>query len=392
MHDAGTLLLSLFLIFTTAKVAAELFEWMRQPGIAGEILAGVLLGPGVLKLVEPNELLTAVAQIGVLFLLFRVGLEVKASELIRVGPTATLVAVLGVLVPFTGGWAVLAYTGAARIESLFVGAAMVATSVGITARVLAERKLLQERASRVILAAAVIDDVLGLLILAIVSGLSKGQINYLELGGTALLAIGFMFLVVRFGARATGHVIPLLEKRLHASELQFHLALVLLLGLSLLAQYAGVAAIIGAFLAGMTLSETVSVRVHVLSAGVSEFLTPFFLAGIGLNLDISVFAKQNTVILALVILAVAIISKMIGCGLGAWKLGRSDMFRIGAGMVPRGEVGMVVAQIGASFGVISKDLFAVVVFMAVATTMVAPALLNIAWRSNGKPAASSVLP
>jgi Kef-type K+ transport system membrane component KefB len=324
--------------------------------------------------------------------LFRVGLEVKASELIRVGPTATLVAVLGVLVPFAGGWAVLAYTGAARIESLFVGAAMVATSVGITARVLAERKLLQERASRVILAAAVIDDVLGLLILAIVSGLSKGQINYLELGGTALLAIGFMFLVVRFGARATGHVIPLLEKRLHASELQFHLALVLLLGLSLLAQYAGVAAIIGAFLAGMTLSETVSVRVHVLSAGVSEFLTPFFLAGIGLNLDISVFAKQNTVILALVILAVAIISKMIGCGLGAWKLGRSDMFRIGAGMVPRGEVGMVVAQIGASFGVISKDLFAVVVFMAVATTMVAPALLNIAWRSNGKPAASSVLP
>jgi Kef-type K+ transport system membrane component KefB len=392
MHDAGTLLLSLFLIFTTAKVAAELFEWMRQPGIAGEILAGVLLGPGVLKLVEPNELLTAVAQIGVLFLLFRVGLEVKASELIRVGPTATLVAVLGVLVPFAGGWAVLAYTGAARIESLFVGAAMVATSVGITARVLAERKLLQERASRVILAAAVIDDVLGLLILAIVSGLSKGQINYLELGGTALLAIGFMFLVVRFGARATGHVIPLLEKRLHASELQFHLALVLLLGLSLLAQYAGVAAIIGAFLAGMTLSETVSVRVHVLSAGVSEFLTPFFLAGIGLNLDISVFAKQNTIILALVILAVAIISKMIGCGLGAWKLGRSDMFRIGAGMVPRGEVGMVVAQIGASFGVISKDLFAVVVFMAVATTMVAPALLNIAWRSNGKPAASSVLP
>jgi len=392
MHDAGTLLLSLFLIFTAAKIVAELFEWMGQPGIAGEILAGVVLGPGVLKLVEPNELLTALAQIGVLFLLFRVGLEVKASELIRVGPIATLVAVLGVLVPFAGGWAVLAYTGASRIESLFVGAAMVATSVGITARVLAERKLLQERASRVILAAAVIDDVLGLLILATVSGVRKGQINYLELGGTALLAIGFMFLVVRFGARATGHVIPLLEKRLHASELQFHLALVMLLGLSLLAQYAGVAAIIGAFLAGMTLSETVSVRVHVLSAGVSEFLTPFFLAGIGLNLDISVFAKQNTIILALVILAVAIISKMIGCGLGAWKLGRSDMFRIGAGMVPRGEVGMVVAQIGASFGVISKDLFAVVVFMAVATTMVAPALLNIAWRSNGKPAGSSVLP
>ncbi len=392
MHDAGTLLLSLFLVFTTAKVAAELCEWMGQPGIVGEILAGVLLGPGVLKLVQPNELLAALAQMGVLFLLFRVGLEVKASELIKVGLTATLVAVLGVIVPFVGGWAVLTYTGASRIESLFVGAAMVATSVGITARVLAGKKLLKERASQVILAAAVIDDVLGLLILAIVSGLREGAINYVELGGTALLAIGFMFLVVRFGPRATGRVIPLLEKNLRACEVQFHLALVLLLALSLLAQYAGVAAIIGAFLAGMALSETVSARVHDLTAGVSEFLTPFFLAGIGLNLDLAVFAKRNTIILALVILAVAILSKLIGCGLGAWKLGRSDMFRIGAGMVPRGEVGMVVAQIGAGFGVISKDLFAVVVFMAVATTMVAPALLNIAYRASGKPAASSVLP
>jgi Kef-type K+ transport system membrane component KefB len=189
-----------------------------------------------------------------------------------------------------------------------------------------------------------------------------------------------------------GRVFPVLERNLRTGEVQFHLALVLLFALSTLAQFAGVAAIIGAFLAGMALSETVSTRVHDLTAGVAEFLTPFFLAGIGLNLDVSVFAKRNTIILGAVILLVAIVSKMIGCGLGAWKLGRADMFRIGAGMVPRGEVGMVVAQIGAGFGVISKDLFGVVVFMAVATTMIAPPLLKIAFRTREKPPVSSVLP
>ncbi len=392
MHDAGTLLLSLFFIFTAAKVAAELFELFGQPGIAGEILAGVLLGPGVLNLVQPNELLAALSEMGVLFLLFRVGLEIHQSELTKVGLTAALVAVLGVIIPFAGGWAVIAYTGAPRIEALFTGAALVATSVGITARVLADKNLLQETASRVILAAAVIDDVLGLLILALVSGLSKGATNYVEIAGTAVLSIGFVFVIARFGTKAVGRVFPVLERSLRSGEVQFHLALVLLFALSLLAQYAGVAAIIGAFLAGMALSETVSTRVHDLTAGVAEFLTPFFLAGIGLNLDVSVFAKRSTLILAIAILAVAVASKLIGCGLGAWKLGRVDMLRIGVGMIPRGEVGMVVAQIGAGFGVISKDLFAVVVFMAVATTMIAPPLLRIAYRTAPKLAAPSELP
>ena len=241
--------LSILLIFGTAKLLAEVFERLGQPGIVGEILAGVLIGPSVLGWVHPNEVLTTLAELGVMFLLFRVGLEVKASELIRVGGTASVVACLGVIVPFGLGWAIMHLWGAATIESVFVGAAMVATSVGITAQVLASKGLLDHQASRIILAAAVIDDVLGLIVLAIVSSLARGSVNVAELGLTALAAIAFTLVVAKWGTRAMGEVVPRLERRLSAGEVQFNLAIIFLFGLALLAIYAGVAAIIGAFLA-----------------------------------------------------------------------------------------------------------------------------------------------
>jgi len=150
---------------------------------------------------------------------------------------------------------------------------------------------------------------------------------------------------------------------------------VVLFALSVLAQYAGVAAIIGAFLAGMALAESVEQRVHDLAHGISELLVPFFLAGIGLGLDLSVFADRRILLLSVVILIAAVFSKLVGCGLGAFQLGRRRMLQIGCGMVPRGEVGMVVAQLGLSLGVIEKPVYAIVVFMAVATTLVAPPLL-----------------
>src|SRR5262249_2446725 len=150
-------------------------------GLVGEILAGIILGPSVLGWVAPDEMITTLAELGVMFLAFRVGLEVKASELLKVGITATLVAMLGVIVPFAFGWEVMLQWGASSIEALFVGAAMVATSVGITARVLATQGVLQARASQVILAAAVVDDILGLLILAVVSSAAQGHINVFEL-------------------------------------------------------------------------------------------------------------------------------------------------------------------------------------------------------------------
>ena len=372
--------LAMLIVFGSAKLLAELFERLGQPGIVGEIIAGIVIGPSVLNWIQPNETLNAFAELGVMFLLFRVGLEVKASELLKVGGTAFLVALLGVIFPFLLGWGLMLTWGYPQPESIFVGAAMVATSVGITAQVLAAKGLLHLASSKIILAAAVIDDILGLIVLAMVSSAARGSINFVEIATTAILALGFTIIVAKWGTRTMQFVVPKVEASLHAGEVQFNIALVLLLALSMLALYAGVAAIIGAFLAGMAFSETVSRRVQDLTNGVTEMLVPFFLAGIGLRLDLGAFADPKLTSLALVILAAAIVSKMVGCGLGAMSMGRVEMIRVGFGMVPRGEVGMVVAQIGLGMGVIEKPVYAVVVFMAVMTTVVAPLLLRVAYR------------
>jgi Kef-type K+ transport system membrane component KefB len=378
--EAAKLPLALLLVFGGAKLLNEIFEYFKQPGIIGEILAGVLIGPTVLNWVQPNEVLTALAELGAMFLLFRVGLEVKVSELMKVGRTALIVAILGVVLPFMAGWGIMRLWGEPSVESIFVGAAMVATSVGITAQVLSAKGLLSHRASQIILAAAIIDDVLGLLVLAVVSGLAKGAVNFADLGMTIFIALTFTVVVAHFGARIAKRVVPILGGTLNAAEAQFNLALVHLFGLALLAVYAGVAAIIGAFLAGMAVGESVEHRVHDLSQGITEFLTPFFLAGIGLHLDLQALNSADTMLLAAVLVIAAVFSKMVGCGLGAWSLGKADMLRIGAGMVPRGEVGMVVAQLGLTLGVISGPIYGVVVVMAIATTMVAPPLLNLTYR------------
>lgn len=381
-HGAAHISLILLLIFGTAKVFAEICERMGQPGIIGEILAGVLLGPSILNWIHPDQVLSALAEMGAMFLLFRVGLEVKPSELLKVGGTALLVAVLGVALPFFAGWVILAYFGASRIESIFVGAAMVATSVGITARVLAARGLLQERASKIILAAAVIDDVLGLLVLALVSSLARDQVHLAGLAATAFLAFGFTYIVARFGARVFQRVVPKIESKLSVKEAQFNLALILLFALSLLAVYIGVAAIVGAFLAGIAFSETADHRVHDLVHGSTELLVPFFLAGIGLRLHIADFAGGSIMLISIILLIAAVLTKLIGCGLGALALGRTDALRVGVGMVPRGEVGMVVAQIGLALGVIERPIYAVVVFMAIGTTLLAPPFLSYAFRHS----------
>jgi Kef-type K+ transport system membrane component KefB len=365
----------MLLVFGAAKILGELAESLKMPNIVGEIIAGVLLGPSVLALVQPGQI-RELAELGVLFLLFRVGLEVKASDLAKVGRTATLVAVLGVVVPLGMGYLIYRASGASNIESLFVGAAMVATSVGITAQVLAGMGLLNVLASRIILAAAVIDDILGLVVLAIVSSVAKGDVNVLELATTAAISIGFTVFILSFGSKTMMRILPKLDAMMKGVESQFSLALILLFALALFAHYAGVAAIIGAFLAGVALAETVNHRVHVLTQGVTELLVPFFLAGIGLALDVTVLRDPKVLALAGAITVAAVVSKLVGCGLGAWSLGFADAKRVGAGMVPRGEVGMVVAQIGATMGTISQQAYSVVVVMAVLTTVIAPVLLN----------------
>ena len=381
MHDPLPLPLALLIIFGSAKLLAELCERVGQPGIVGEILAGALVGPSVLGWISPNETLKALSDLGVMFLLFGVGLEVKASELLKVGGKATVVATIGVIVPFFTGWGILAAWGAPQIESIFVGAAMVATSVGITASVLSARGVLHEVASKVILAAAVIDDVLGLIVLAVVSSLARGRVNLWEIALVASLATAFTVVMAIWGTTAVKRVLPIFGSRARADEAEFHIALVFLFAMALLAQYTGVAAIVGAFLAGLALSDSSDARMRTLTRGVSELLVPFFLAGIGLHLNFGVFRSRSTIALALLILAAAVVTKLVGCGLGAISLGWQNVLKIGLGMVPRGEVGMVVAQLGLGMAVISTEVYSVVVFMAVATTLLTPLLLKIAFRT-----------
>lgn len=373
------LLVQMLLLFGAAKLLAEVAERLGQPAVAGELLAGVIVGPSLLKWVQPNEFLSVFSELGVLFLLFQVGLELRDFKLTRVGWDAILIAVSGVVLPFFLGRAIVLALGHPGIEATFVGAAMVATSVGITAKVLSDLGLLSARASKLILAAAIIDDILGLIVLATVSSLAMGKVNYVELGLTALLAAGFTFLVAQFGTRAFERIVPRVDRGLKREGSQFVLAILLLFGLSILASEAGVAAIIGAFLAGMALASSVGEQTKQQTKGVTEFLVPFFLAGVGLHMDVAVFQRQETLLLGLAILAAAIVSKLVGCGLGAWRLGRKDAIRVGVGMIPRGEVGLVVAQIGQGLGVIPKDIYGIVVFMSIASTLVAPPLLQWAY-------------
>ncbi len=380
MHITASIPLSMLLLFVSAKLMAEVAERLNQPGIIGEILAGVLIGPSVLGWLAPNEFLSAMSELGAMFLLFRVGLEVKASELMRVGGTAMLVACSGVAVPFVMGAGIFLLWGAGVNESIFVGASLVATSVGITAQVLSAKGLLDEVSSKVILAAAVIDDVLGLLVLAVVSSLTHGKLNLLQLSLTAVLAAGFTVIVARWGTHAMRRVTPHVERGLKASEARFILALSLLFTLAVLATWTGVAAIVGAFLAGLALAESTQTRERDLAQGVSELLVPFFLAGIGLHVDLAAFAKPATAVLATLMLAAAIVSKFLGCGLGALGLGKVNALRVGVGMIPRGEVGMIVAQIGLGFGILTQTSYSVVVFLSVATTIVAPPLIKVAYK------------
>ena len=375
--EHASVLLSLFLIIAAAKVMAEIFERLRQPAVVGEILAGVLIGPSILGWVQPSDLIAVLAELGVIFLLFTVGLETKPQDIFRVGKKATLVAVLGVILPFVAGYVIAMLWDGSFVEAMFIGAALVATSVGITARVLGSMGLLDKETARVILGAAVIDDILGLIILSVVSGIGTGGVSVTAIGKTAGLAILFTVVVGLLGSRVMTRLAPGID-RLRVNKPFFNIGIVLCLALSVISIYFGVAAIIGAFLAGMALAEATeeNEKVHQLTSGVTEFLVPFFLVNIGMQLDLSVFRDSSVIVLAAVVTAAAVVTKFIGGGLGAWGMTRREMAQIGVGMIPRGEVGIVVAQIGLGMAVISQQFFAAVLFMAVATTLIAPPLIK----------------
>jgi Na+:H+ antiporter len=376
MDHTSKLLLELFLMFAAGKLLGEILEWCRQPPVVGELIAGILLGPSVLGMIQADEATMALAEIGVIFLLFTVGLETQVGDLLKVGGTAALVAALGVIVPFFSGFAYFHWTSHGNVESIFVGAAMVATSVGITARVLADLHMLDTRMARVILGAAVIDDILGMLVLAVVTSLSRGRIDYVSLGVVSAEAIGFTLLMVFVGSRVIRRIEPAVAK-LRRQNSAFYLSILLCLGLSLASIYIGMAAIIGAFLAGLALSdisERWKIREH--AHPISEFLAPFFFVLLGAQVDLRTILQPGVGLDLAVICLLAVISKTLGCGAGALALGMRDAARIGVGMVPRGEVGLIVAAVGLRLNTISEGVYTVVFIMSIFTTLFAPPVLK----------------
>jgi len=363
-------------MFAGGKVLAEIFERFRQPGVVGELLAGVMLGPSLLALVHPSELTQGLAEIGAIFLLFTVGLETKPRDLLQVGWIAALVASVGVVVPFVLGFLYMRVIERSTVESVFVGAALVATSVGITARVLADAGVLSTRVARVILGAAVLDDILGMIVLAVVSSLSEGQVNYISLAIVTVEAVGFSLLIIFFGSHVVGRFRPAVAK-LQARNSAFILSVVLCLGLSLASIYIGMAAIIGAFLAGLALADYAGqYRLQENAHPIMEFLAPFFFVLLGAQVNLRAIYQPALLWIMVVVCVLAIVGKLVGCGLGALSLGFKNALRIGVGMVPRGEVGLIVAAVGLKLRTISPEIYTVVVVMSIVTTLFAPPVLR----------------
>ena len=399
--EVGVVILQLFAIFVAAKVLGGLGGLLKIPTVVGEIMAGVLLGNTFLRdtlhLTGDLEFLEILAELGVVFLIFLVGLETPFDEMRKVGGTSLVVAILGVIVPFAAGFGIMWWLGSPTIEGLFLGAALVATSVGITARVLNEMGVLGRKEARIILGAAVIDDVLGLLVLTVVQALGAGGgVEVREILFIIAQALAFVGILMFFGGRVARRIFsdrnPLAERYEWANpHTLFGIAIAVCLGLSAVAAAIGLAAIIGAFVAGMAFAATESR--HDLAErfeGIVQFLTPFFFGYIGLQVDLAV--ASSVLGFALVVTLVALATKVVGCGVGALKLGRKPALAIGIGMMPRGEVGIIVALIGLSLAVIPETLYAVVVAMSLLTTLVTPPLLVWAFRRLGRPGAEQAAP
>ncbi len=394
-HEA----LLMAIVLGAAVLGGDLATRLKQPAVLGELLAGVvlgnldLLGIGFFEPIASDAFIDMLSRLGVLFLLFEVGLESTVGQMLQVGGTALLVAIAGVVAPFALGWIVssILLPEASEYVHLFLGATLTATSVGITARVLQDIGKSQTAESRVILGAAVIDDVLGLVILAVVVGLitaasAGSSLSLMGVGWTLLKAIlflvGALFLGVKLSPRVFG-----IASRLRSRGVLLVTGLLLLFLLSWAANLIGLAPIVGAFAAGLILEDihyrdftdrgehTLEELIH----PIAGFLVPIFFVVMGMRTDLSAFLQTGVLGLALALTGVGIIGKL-ACGLGV--IGKPlDKLTIGVGMVPRGEVGLIFANIGLTLTVageriVSQEVFSAIVVVVMATTMITPPALK----------------
>lgn len=422
MHDSplavvAELILLLSIILVAAKVGGEVSErYLKIPPVLGELGAGILISPfllggihwfgggAIFELphdagglpVEPQ--LFFVAQLAAVVLLFEAGLETDRDQFMKYVRPATAVAAGGVILPFVMGFGATVMLGFADMDSiegmipaLFVGAIMTATSVGITARVLADIRRLDSPEGVTVLAGAVVDDVLGIIILAIVVGIAEeGTVTAGSIGIIFLKAVGFWLGLMVIGSMVSKYISRVVLWFKSAGG-----ALVLALALAFIASavaeiYFGLAMIIGAYTMGLALSGTeLKHQVEESMRSVNNFLVPIFFVVIGMQVDFTAFGAGDTslasaIVFAVVLTVFAVISKVVGSGLPALFVGfnRIGATRVALGMLPRGEVALIVAGIGLTSGVIGQDIFGVAIVMTVVTTVIAPVFLIPAFRGG----------
>jgi Kef-type K+ transport system membrane component KefB len=371
------IMLGLFILFVAAKVGEELARRLGQPAVVGELLGGFLVGPGAFALVVPGETAAVLAEIGVVILLFSVGLEVRLDDLLTVGRPAILTAVIAMVLPIAAGLAIGLAVGEPLSTAAFVGLALAATSIGITSRVLSEMGVLDRTFARVVLGAAVIDDVLALILIGIVSGAATGDVSASTLF-VAVAAFGLVGLGFAAARRARGLKREVFTWPLFA-DTPLVPAFIVMFAVALVSAAVGLAAIIGAFVAGLIVAETEAQdELEEEMRPLGQIFTPFFFAVTGAQLDITALLDPATAALAIVLTLVGVVTKAAGGLIGARSIGRWGSTAVGFGMIPRGEVGIVVANLGLAAGLLSPGIFGAVIVAVVLTTVAAPYLLDYA--------------
>lgn len=389
--------LTIIAILIGAKLLGELAERLGQPAVLGELIAGVLIGPSVLVILPTagpmSDMIHLLAEIGVAILLFEIGLETDLREMFRVGGSASMVAVVGVAAPFLlgfGFWYLVqpsigaAATGISPLMvAVFVGATLTATSVGITARVLTDLNRIHTREARVVIGAAVVDDVLGLVILAIVSGLAAGAA--LTVFGVALkfvVAAGFLVAAVIIGNFVAPRLFGVIDS-MRVRGVLVVAAFCFALLFAALAGLAGSAVIIGAFAAGIVLSSTNQFdMIEERIAPVADLFTPIFFVSVGAGVNVNLFLPWSAMFDASVLLvggallAIAIVGKVISGYTVGWGRQPLNHLAIGVGMIPRGEVGLIFAHLGLINGILTPQVYSAVLIMVIFTTFIAPPLLK----------------
>jgi len=396
----------LIAILVAAKVLGELAERLGQPAVLGELVAGVLLGASALGVLPVSgsisEVIELLAEVGVAILLFEIGLETDLKEMFRVGGSATTVAFVGVAAPFALGYLFWIIATPAigvhaagitdQLVAIFVGATLTATSVGITARVLNDLGQLHTREARVIIGAAVVDDVLGLVILAVVSGLAAGSaFSLIGLTTTFAIAVGFLVFAVIVGNLVAPHLFTVID-RMSVRGVLLVSAFSFALLFAALAAVVGSAMIIGSFAAGIVLSSTnqfdmITERIK----PVADIFTPIFFVAVGAGVDVTLFLPWSphfslpVLTVGGVLLLIGIVGKVIAGYAVGWRGQKMNHLAIGVGMIPRGEVGLIFAHLGLGRGILSSEVFSAILIMVIFTTFLAPPLLKPVFMRVGGP-------